>query len=212
MAVFRTLELFAGTQSFTKGVKRLYPAGQAQALTVDILPKFKPTFVADMLEWDYTIFPPEHFDIIWCSPPCTEYSSAKSRGVRDLEYADRLVKRCFEILDYYKPKAWIMENPATGLLPGRIATIRPGIPAPVIGDYCAYGASYRKRTAFWSNKPLALRQCQKDKCESMGTDGRHKAIIGGTSRRPGQTEVRNVWARDTIPPTLIDALITQLII
>ncbi len=40
---FRTLELFAGTQSFTKGVKRAHPApGQAHALTVDILPKFQP--------------------------------------------------------------------------------------------------------------------------------------------------------------------------
>ena len=208
---FRTLELFAGTQSFTKGVKRAHPApGQAQALTVDILPKFQPTFMADVLKWDYTIFPPGHFDIIWCSPPCTEYSSAKSRGVRDLEYADRLVAKCFEILDYYQPKAWIMENPATGLLPGRITTIRPGIPEPVIGDYCAYGAPYRKRTAFWSNKPLTLNICEKDKCKSMGADGRHVAIIGGTSNKPGQREVRNVWDRDTIPPTLIDTLIQQL--
>jgi len=206
--MIRTLELFAGTQSFTKGVKRVYP--NAQTLTVDILPKFKPTFVADMLEWEYTLFPPGHFDIIWCSPPCTEYSSAKSRGVRDLDYADRLVKRCFEILDYYKPRAWIMENPATGLLPGRITTIRPGISEPVIGDYCAYGAPYRKRTAFWSNTPLTLATCQKDKCESIGTDGRHVAILGGTSKKPGQREVRNVWERDAIPPTLIDALVTQL--
>lgn len=205
----RTLELFAGTQSFTKGVKRAHPT--AQALTVDILPKFKPTFVADMLEWDYTIFPPGQFDVIWCSPPCTEYSSAKSRGVRDLVYADSLVKRCFDIIDYYKPRSWIMENPATGLLPGRIQTIQPGTPEPVISDYCAYGSLYRKRTAFWSNQPLTLNKCQKGKCESVGTDGRHKAIIGGTPKKPGQREVRNIWERDAIPATLIDSLVAQLI-
>ena len=205
----RTLELFAGTQSFTKGVKRAFP--QSQALTVDLLLKFKPTFVTDIREWDHTMFPPGHFDIIWCSQPCTEYSSAKSRGVRDLELADSLVKKCFDILDYYKPRAWIMENPATGLLPGRITTIRPGVPEPVIGDYCAYGAPYRKRTAFWSNRPLALKLCQKDKCESIGEDGRHVAIIGGTSKNPGQREVRNVWERDAIPPLLIDTLIQQLL-
>ena len=39
--------------------------------------KFKPTVVADILLWDYTVFPSGHFDVVWASPPCTEYSRAK---------------------------------------------------------------------------------------------------------------------------------------
>ena len=67
-----TLELFAGTQSFSKGVKRWN--SDDTTVTVDILKKFQPTHQANILPWDYTIYPPGHFDIIWCSPPCTEYS------------------------------------------------------------------------------------------------------------------------------------------
>lgn len=204
----RTLELFAGTQSFTQGVRRIH--SKAETVTVDILPKFNPTIVTDLLTWDYTIYPPGYFDTIWCSPPCTEYSCAKTVGERKLAYADALVKRCFEILDYYKPRAWIIENPGTGLLPKRMPTLQPDVPQHVYTDYCAYGCSYRKRTAFWSNQPLQLQLCQKKACPSMSEDGkRHVAIIGATGSN-GQVQVRNVWKRDAIPALLIDSLIKQL--
>jgi hypothetical protein len=178
-------------------------------VTVDILPKFNPTIVTDILTWDYTLYPPGHFDTIWCSPPCTEYSSAKTVGQRKLDHADALVKRCFEILDYYKPRAWILENPGTGLLPSRMPLIRDGI-SYVLCDYCAYGSPYRKRTAFWSNLPLELSLCQKKQCPSISQDGkRHIAIIGATGSN-GQLQVRNVWKRDAIPTQLIDSIIKQL--
>jgi len=196
----RTLELCSGTQSFSKGVKIKYP--DAQIVTVDIRYLFKPTFVADIREWDYRLFPPHYFDIIWCSPPCTEYSCAKTVGVRDLELADALVTKCFEIIDYYQPLSWIMENPATGLLPKRIKELRPTIEKESIADYCSYGTLYRKRTAFWSNKSLVLNTCGKSKCPSMMTNGKHKGLIGSCGDGSQQV-IRNVWIRDTIPQGLI---------
>ena len=36
----------------------------------------------DIKDWDYKIYPPKYFKIIWSSPPCTEYSRSKSRGIR----------------------------------------------------------------------------------------------------------------------------------
>ena len=58
-----TLELFAGTQSFTKAVKR---AGDlATTVTVDILDKFHPDIKADILTWDYrSTYAPGTFDFI----------------------------------------------------------------------------------------------------------------------------------------------------
>ena len=47
----------------------------------------------DILDWDYknTPYPPKHFDVIWASPPCTEYSIAKTKGTRNLELANSIV-------------------------------------------------------------------------------------------------------------------------
>ena len=55
----------SAVQGLTKGVKRLDPTNQA--ITVDLLKKFKPTHVVDIMVWDYkAAYPPGHFDII-CS-------------------------------------------------------------------------------------------------------------------------------------------------
>ena len=39
----------------------------------------------DILDWDFRAYEPKSFDFIWASPPCTEYSIAKTTGVRDIE-------------------------------------------------------------------------------------------------------------------------------
>ena len=50
--------------------------------------------------------------MIWASPPCTEYSRAKSRyGVRQLDLAKSIVKRTLEIIDYFDPEYYGIENP-----------------------------------------------------------------------------------------------------
>lgn len=200
----RTLELFAGTQSFSKGVIR---AGWSP-ITVDLLAKFNPTHQANILDWNYRLYAPDSFDIIWCSPPCTDYSKAKTHGVRNLELADRLVAKCFEIIVYFNPDVWILENVGTGLLVKRMESIQPGL-TPIFVDYCAYGKPYRKRTALWSNIPLSLRLCKgRGVCLQMnGTQ--HKASCGnGTIKYNGG--ITSVWEKDAIPDELIDDILQQL--
>jgi hypothetical protein len=204
----RTLELFAGTQSFSKAVLRQDCSNVA--ITVDILPKFGPTIVADILTWDYHVYEPHSFDVIWCSPPCTEYSVAKTRGARNLELADRLVARCFEIIDYLKPRVWIVENVGTGLLVNRMEAIRPGLKSFFV-DYCVYGKPYRKRTILWSNLDLSLRLCTgKGSCPQM--DGpRHKGSCGNNTSTYNAAKVMSVWEKDAIPDALVDSLVEQIL-
>ncbi len=204
----RTLEIFSGTQSFSKGVKRL--SEQNETVTVDLLSLFNPTHVEDITIWDYTIYPPEYFDIIWASPPCTEYSKAKTRGIRDLSFADSLVKKSFEIIDYFKPKLWIVENVGTGLLVERMEGIRPGLQSSFV-DYCAYGKPYRKRTIFWSNVPLELKLCSgSGSCEMM--DGRkHIGSCGNGTQKYNSVGISSVWEKDSIPEALIDSVLQQLL-
>ena len=203
----KTLELFSGTQSFSKGVKRLYP--DSTTITVDILPKFQPTHVADILSWDYKQYAPGTFDIIWASPPCTEYSKAKTQGTRNLALADSLVRKAFEIIDYFQPSVWILENVGTGLLVKRMDSIRPSL-QKVFGDYCFYGKPYRKRTVFWSNASFILEVCPgKEKCKSI-VNGRHIGSCGNGYKKYNSVGVSSVWEKDEIPELLIDSLLQQI--
>lgn len=200
----RTLEVFAGTQSFSKGIREL----GGETVTVDILPKFNPTFCCDVNNFDYKAFPVGHFDVIWCSPPCTEYSKAKTLGIRKLEEADALVRKSFEIIDYLKPSIWIVENVGTGKLVERMETIRPGL-EKVFVDYCCYGKPYRKRTVLWSNKKFTFNLCAgAGKCKMMNGK-KHIGSCGNGTKKYNSVGVSSVWEKDEIPQKLIASLIQQ---
>ena len=166
----RLLELFSGTGSVSKAVGHLYD----EIISIDILEKFNPTEVSDILKWDYKKYPVDYFDTIWASPPCTEYSKAKSQGVRNLALADSIVKRTIEIIEYFNPERWFLENPQTGLLKDR--EFMWGLPYVDV-DYCQYGYSYRKRTRIWTNVDYSGLLCNPATCNEM-VDGKHKSSCG----------------------------------
>jgi hypothetical protein len=204
-----TLELFAGSQSFSKGIKRFDQS--ASCVTVDLSSHFSPTHHSSILDWDYTIYPSGYFDMIWASPPCTQYSIAKTRGIRDLEGSDALVRKVLEIIDYFNPSAWIIENVGTGLLVDRMKEIRD-IPM-YLTDYCCYGKPVRKRTALWSNKTLNLLLCPgRGQCDQM-EGKKHKSSVGN-----GRYEIQfksnipyeRFIKKNAIPEKLIDQIIFQL--
>ena len=152
------LELFSGTKSVGKVAEEL-------GYHVISLDQKNANINADILDWDYTGFDVGHFDVIWASPPCTEYSIAKTVGVRNIEHANEIVTKTLEIIDYFQPEYYIIENPQTGYL--KKQSFMDGIPYVDV-DYCKYGMPYRKRTRIWNNvhgwtpRPL----CKKD-CDSM---------------------------------------------
>ena len=68
----RLLELFCGTKS----IGRAFEAAGWEVVSLDIVSKFEPTILCDIRSWDYALFPPGHFDMVWASPVCAEYSRA----------------------------------------------------------------------------------------------------------------------------------------
>ena len=180
----RLLERFSGTGS----VGDAFRATGWNVTSLDCDLRSEADLKMDVLDFPYESYRPECFEAIWASPPCTEYSIARTtaRTPRNLPLADALVARTLEIIEHLKPKVWWIENPATGLLKSR--AVIQHLPPPLFCDYCMYGKPYRKRTALWTNIPASragLFTCNKA-CGSW-QDGHH---VQTAQRGPGRLQQR----------------------
>ena len=140
----------------------------------------------DILNWDYKQFNRNHFQIIWACPPCVEYSIAKTTGVRQIDYANSIVQKTIEIIRYFNPSVWFIENPQTGLL--KHQDFMKDFDYFDL-DYCKYGFPYRKKTRIWTNltswKPRPL--CKKD-CGNI-INNKHKETANGCHQAKRATGV-----------------------
>ena len=193
--MIHVLELFSGTGSVGKVCKQL--GWDVISLDIDN----RANIVCDILDWDYKIYPKDYFGMIWASPPCDEYSCmnyCRPNKIPNIEYADKLVLKALEIINYYKPSAWFIENPQTGLLKTR--PFMKDLPYIDV-DYCMFDWHIRKRTRIWTNVKLESRLCNK-KCGKI-INNKHlpfsKLNIKGINR---------LDLRHTIPPHLLYYLFT----
>ena len=207
----RILVLFSGTGSVEKEFRACYPT--AEVVTVDSQEKWNPTFVTDVQDWDFRKFRPRFFDVVWASPPCTEYSQAKTTGVRQLRLADACVRRTLQILDYLKPRHWFLENPM-GRFPFalRFRPVVRSLPPPLTCSYCMYGTSFRKATCIWTSTPPAvpLRHCSADTpCVHQRVLGQHPttAQLGPHPDQAGAGSAESVYP---IPAALLHHLFADL--
>ena len=201
------LELFSGTGSI--GKVAIDFGHHVISLDKDMEADIK----TDILDWDYKTYDPGYFDLIWASPPCTEYSVAKTTGTRQIEQANEIVQRTLEIIEYLQPTWFIIENPQTGLL--KKQSFMADLPFDDI-DYCKYGLTYRKRTRLWNNilswtpRPL----CRKD-CDSMTEDRkRHKdtaqRMPSGKKADWGNNRIISREELYTVPSQLVIEILMSL--
>ena len=85
----RALDLFSGTGS----VARVLEEAGFEVTTLDNDPRYEAELIIDILDWDYRRFPVGYFELIAASPPCTEFSRAKTVGHQNLEGALEVVQR-----------------------------------------------------------------------------------------------------------------------
>ena len=205
----RVLVLFSGGGSVKKAIHALYPNNRLDIVAVDSCPKSSATLVTDINEFAHTQlfnWRPGYFDILWASPPCTEYSHAKSIGDRDLEKADKMVASALACLIWLKPRYWFIENPV-GMLADRPLMI-PFQPYLQKVSYCHYGEPVRKDTCIWTNAPVKnLLICRKGSmCPTKESYGRHllTAQAGPSNQVPGSGAGKNVYH---IPQPLLKNLL-----
>ena len=218
----RVLVLYSGTGSVEHAILQRYP--NAITVSVDLNPAFNPTHCCSVRQWmeapgGLQSYPTGFFDIVWASPPCTEYSRAKTIGKpvpypvnpsqphRDLVSADDNVRAAKEVIHRLKPKYWFIENPV-----GYLVT------RPVMQDinhlrylctYCRYGTEYQKATHIWTNAilPAPLLRCTpQTPCAIRHQHGRHliSAQSGDSAMQKGSGGAVAVYP---IPTPLLDELI-----
>lgn len=154
-----------------------------EVVSLDIDPRRRPTFLCDICAFDYTQLG-GNVDAVWCSPPCTHHSIARSKAKtpRNLEGNDRIVQRCLNIIQHFAPASWFLENPQSGSLKHR--QVVAGLPY-VDADYCMFDFPYRKRTRIWTNTSLTARLCWDDCNASDGRKHTNWAQKAGKYRGDG---------------------------
>lgn len=211
----RVLDLFSGSKSVAKAL------GWQNVSSVDIDPKTEPEYCVDILSFDLRQYMlPGDFDVVWASPPCTQYSKARWGAPRDLESADALVRKTLEIIAYLQPQRYFIENPASGMLKDR--PVIAGIPWVDV-DLCRYGMEYKKPTRIWGTVAgFQPKRCTKDtRCEAyLHAYGRHPVTLTNCSHGMNRPRLYNLMqqgivrglsgaaARAAMPPALIRELCT----
>jgi len=185
------LELFSGTHSFGKVSSKL--GYNVYSLDRDLGDKCPFTeyqsqnhFKQDIMTWDYKQFDRGFFKIITASPVCMWWSHLRRSWIgrkikahgdtiitsdilnQDIEkYGVPMVDKVFEILDYFNPDYYIIENPRSGKMKEYINDLIPYYDV----DYCMYSDfGYRKTTRFWTN----IEGLQFNKCNHK----KHKLALG----------------------------------
>jgi len=209
------LELFSGTGSVSKVCDKL----GWSSYSVDLISE--ADFKGDIMDFDYKQFPQDYFGIVWASPPCTNYSKLQDCWIgrirkgqkytkeiqeEEMKEGDKLVLRTLEIIDYFKPDYWFIENPASSKMKDRI--FMKDLNNYVV-DYCMYSDwGYRKRTRIWTNK----KNFEPKLCDGKGNCGNmienlHKTNLGNTERIKKVNGKRyNQQDRYRIPEDLIFSL------
>lgn len=202
------LELFAGSRSIGKCASILslptYSSDIEQFGGID--------YVINILEFDVTKIPFKP-DIIWASPPCTAFSVAaigKNWTKVGNDYIPKnpraelgllLVQKTLDIIDYFKPTYFFIENPRGMLrkMPMMAHLNRHGV------TYCQYGDTRMKPTDIWTNSDKWIPR-------PMCSNGSPCHISAPRGSRTGTQGLSNAYERSKIPEDLCMEILKSCII
>jgi site-specific DNA-cytosine methylase len=203
----KVLELFAGSRSIGKEAEKL----NFNVFSSDINNFDRIDYVVNILEFDYTKVP-FNPDVIWASPPCTGFSVAalghhwtggKNAYIPKTDTAKlgiELAKKTIEIINYYNPKYFFIENPR-GLL--RKMDFMNNFVRHTV-TYCQYGDNRMKPTDIWTNSNIwtPRKPCKNgDSCHISAPRG----------SRTGTQGLKGAYERSKIPELLCKEILESCI-
>ena len=189
------LELFAGSRSIGKEAEKL----GMNVFSSDLIEFDGINYPVSILDFDVSKVPFKP-DIIWASPPCTGFSVAaigrnwnhdKTPKTDSARLGILLVEKTIEIINYYNPTYWFIENPR-GML--RKMPIMEQFKRNSV-TYCQYGDERMKPTDIWTNSNAWI---PKPTCKNG--DSCHVSAPRGSST--GTQGLKNAYERSKIPSEL----------
>lgn len=189
------LELFAGSRSIGKEAEKL----GMNVFSSDLIEFNGINYPVSILDFDVSKVPFKP-DIIWASPPCTGFSVAaigrnwnhdKTPKTDSARIGILLVEKTIEIINYYNPTYWFIENPR-GML--RKMPIMERFKRNSV-TYCQYGDERMKPTDIWTNSSAWI---PKPTCKNG--DSCHVSAPRGSST--GTQGLKNAYERSKIPSEL----------
>jgi hypothetical protein len=201
-----TIELFAGTGSFSKVAEKL---GHT-TFKIDNDPSFEPDLCVDILELPIEQFKKCRYDMLWASPPCTAFSVASisrhwqgnKKGItpksKEAMLGLQLLEKTIEWISILRPAEWYIENPRAamrkviddlfkkyGIMEYKRVTV----------TYCQYGDTRMKPTDIWTNN---LSWISRPPCKNGAKC--HDAAPRGS--KTGTQGLKNAKERGVIPEAL----------
>lgn len=202
----KTVELFAGTRSFSKVAGSL----GHQIFTTDYEEIDGQDLIADIRNLSAKDLP-SGVDMLWASPPCEGFSVAaigKNWGGGYRSYQPKsdsarrsieLVEQAVRIINEVKPTWWFIENPR-GVL--RKLDLIPNEAIMHTVTYCQYGDTRMKPTDIWTNATWW-------KPKPMCKNGSPCHIAAPRGSRTGTQGIKGYKDRSRIPPDLFIELFEQ---
>ena len=205
----KTLELFAGSRSFSK-VAESYGF---KTYTTDNQDFDKIDQVCDIFDFDLQkaiAILDGYPDIIWASPPCTYFSVASighhwnkdnTPKTKEAILGVKIVQKTIDIINELQPAFWFIENPRGKL---RKLDVVGGFARATV-TYCSYGDIRMKPTDIWTNfhfwKPKPM-------CKNGNREWHHQPAPRGS--QTGTQGLKGSYEKSKIPPALFEELFTQI--
>jgi len=208
----KTVELFAGTQSFSKVAREL----GHETFCVDNNPKFDNDLTSDIdINLIVTTLNKQlkNADIVWMSPPCTTFSMAagnthwnedRTPKTESAKLGKKLLELCWLVAEYCidNNKIFFIENPRA-----RARWFLP-IEYRKTAWYCQYGDTRAKPTDIWTNlknwNPKTCHNFKKGQPKHCHHESAPRGSKTGTQGLKGNME------RSVIPPALFHEIFGSL--